>query len=183
MKFQLINMNKEDKFTYKLLLLYIFNELGDKVLLHEVTDIFLKLEFLNIFMTNSLLDEMFNDNLIESTEKGTEFYTLSKDGLDTIVSFKDKINSVHKLTLDNEIKKINLLKSEQKYSSSFYFKTSDNNTNIELYFKKPQGSFIKINLNTETNSKAELICENWDKFNAEMYTQILNMLTLDVKED
>ncbi len=171
-------MDKENIFTYKLLMLYIMDGLAQSFTPQDVIEIFVKLELLNAFSVGELYDELLESGLIVSSEKNRERCVLSSDGVDTLESFLDSINSTHKNLIDTELSIRKHIDDERRYSSSNYYKVADNMTKTELYFKDESGEEITISLRTSTNSDAEIICDNWDKYAREIQAKIMEMLRI-----
>ncbi len=175
-------MNNEDKLTYKVLVLYAFDRLGKSAAKFEISDVFTKLGLMNIFELTEVIEEVVDNELVKAPENGSIYYTLTKLGLESLDALKDNMNTTHKRQIDIETSLINQNKNKSLYVNAMYHKKPNDNTDIELFYRKDD-KLIKINLNADSNTEAELICRNWNNFSEEIKTKLLNMLTLKFEED
>ncbi len=173
-------MDKENVFTYKLLMLYIMEGLGDRFSSQDVIDIIVKLELLNAFTAGELYDELLESSLVEKNYSEEGCYSLTDDGRDTVESFRENINTTHMDRIDRELSIKKHIDKAKLYSSSNYYKLADNMTKTTLYFNNEAGEEISISLRTKTNSDAEIICANWDKYAKEIQSKIMDMLRIDL---
>ena len=168
--------SSKDSALNKLLILYIFKHMDVPVSNSQLTQMVMEIDLLNYFVFQQFMNELIENELIDSDDFKSGYYKINKKGVETLNYFISRIPLDIRKKIDSYIidNKENILKETQIKST--LKKKSANEFIVELSVLENESSLIDINLNLPSNKQAQLICDNWKKNAHSLYGEIIKLL-------
>lgn len=167
-----------DKTTYKLILLYVFDQMNIPMTTETLNDMCCSQNAWLSYLTLTeaipeLVDARF---LIPSTSNNTEYYKITQDGRDCLNYFYIRIPHSIRNQIGEYIKKNRQnYKRKQEYFKD-YFKNRDGTYTVSLKIVDPDSSKFELKLNVPNREEAIKISEKWDEQASEVYSAIYKIL-------
>ena len=132
---------------------------------------------MNYITLQEITKELVKAALISITsENGTDTYTLTESGINTLSFFEGRIPPIIKNYLDNNSTS---LKSKVLTDSFITANIIDENNEFIVNCKISENEFslVYIKLTVGTRADAQLIWNNWKKNSQKIYSEIIESLT------
>jgi len=162
----------------KLILLYLIDKINMPVSNLQITKIILENKFMNYFVLQENLNELCCDKLISAAiEDGKTYYSITPKGTQFLNYFPNLINAGIKSNIDSAISTIKKnIKNETSISAS-YEQSGENDYTVSCRVNEDNYLLMEIKITTGSEEDAATICENWEKYTQDIYTDIVDILT------
>lgn len=171
--------NTDDLILEKLTVLYALNNISDDLTDSQLTQIILGTNVMNYFTLMTLLPKMIESKFITTHKKNdSTFYTITQNGLEVLIYFKNRIPDYFKEKIDEYIKenREELLSHKISYKSN-YTRKDENSYIVTLIAIKGGENVMSLSLIADSEEKALNLCHNWNNSIDDKYSLILDVLS------
>ena len=170
-------MLSEPMTLYKLMNLYLLEQVNFPLTNAQLTNFFLNREYTTYFTLQQALNELLDSGLIkmESLHNSTR-YEITKEGEETLDFFRKKISPAIVDDMDEYLKQNRVhMRNEVGLVSDFYKSTSQDYT---VHCEVREGKSVLMNLEVSVPDKeqAEIMCSHWKERSQEIYAYIMKNL-------
>ena len=169
--------SKESLMLYKLIILYMLNQVSFPLSKAQISEFVLEKGYTNYLTLQQILAELTDNNLIASsiTRHRTQF-TITNEGRDTLGFFQGRINYIIKTEIKEYLKEHSLALRNEISIISDYYKIPPGDYETVLSAKDGDTTLIELKLSVPTSQMADSICENWRLKNQEVYETLTRIL-------
>lgn len=161
----------------KILILYILKKAGKPLSHKELMELIITVADINYFYFQQFLSDLLEDNFITKRTEEIEVYELTEEGTKSLELTLDLIPGITKLKIDSQFKE-NFDSIQDKFSiSAEYNPISEKEFIVTCKIIENHTSIFKIETYVGSKEQASQIVNNWNKNAAEIYPQILDILT------
>jgi predicted transcriptional regulator len=161
----------------KLLLLYIFCEIGMPVSNSHITQIILENNLINYFSLQQYLSELIDSGFINIKKHDKQhFLNITENGMDTLKFFMNRISPKKKEIVDDYMKKHFGNIRKQLETIAEFEPYSDNRYEVILRIASGNDVPMEIKLISESKDGAKKICNNWKDNSKGLYEEIIKLL-------
>jgi len=166
----------------KLILLYVIKKIKIPVSNIQITKIILENRFMNYFFFQQILMDLCNNGLLRSENvEGKALYSITQKGQVTLDYFLSHIPLGVKTRIDQAASSIRKkIKNETSVTATFS-PESENDFMVTCKINEDDFSLINLNITVGTKSDARKMCDNWNSYTQEIYSEILEILLRDRK--
>lgn len=144
------------------------SQIGDFILEHEYT---------NFLTLQKAISELLDANMITAqTIRNRTHLSITKEGLDTLDFFKNRISSAIISEIDAYFKEHEIEMRNEVSILSDYYKTTNGEYEAYLIAKDKDVNLVEIKLSVPSKEGALAICENWEKKNQQIYQYLVEQL-------
>ncbi len=162
---------------YKLMVLYMLNRVNFPLTNTQISGFFLEKEYTSYFVFQQVISELLDTNLITSeTLRNTSYYTITKDGCETVKLFTNKIPVA---VVDD----IDIFMEDNKYqlrnesgTTADYYKSTNQDYIVRCQVKEGDSILIDINVSVPSAEEADIMCNNWGNASTDVYQYIMKNL-------
>ncbi|HOV27155.1 MAG TPA: DUF4364 family protein [Pseudobacteroides sp.] len=161
----------------KLILLYVIDKINIPVSNTQITKIILENRFMNYFYFQQFLLDLCKQKLLQSKNTdGKVYYEITDKGRETLNYFVNLIPLGVKHRIDEASSSIRKkIKNETSVISDFS-PENDNQFVVTCKINEDDFSLINLNITVGTKSDARKICDNFQTFPQEIYSEIIEIL-------
>ncbi|MBO4901223.1 MAG: DUF4364 family protein [Lachnospiraceae bacterium] len=162
---------------YKLIVLYMLDQVDFPLTKAQIFDFILNKEYTNFFTLNQVTCELIDTGLVESKSiRNSSHLRITKEGENTIHYFEKRISDTIKEEIrtyfrENEMQ----LRNELSVLSNYYRITSGEYV-AELIATEKNVELMNLKISMPSEEAAKTLCENWQKKNQEIYTYLMEKL-------
>ncbi|MCR4685902.1 MAG: DUF4364 family protein [Lachnospiraceae bacterium] len=162
---------------YKLIVLYMLDQVDFALTKSQIFDFILEKDYTNYFTLNQAASELIDSGLVESRSiRNSSHLFLTDEGRDTLQCFQNRISDTIKEEIstyfhENELK----LRNEVSVLSNYYRVTTGEYV-AELIAKEKNAELMNLKISMPSEDAAKAICENWQKKNQEIYGYLMEHL-------
>lgn len=162
----------------KILILYILNKIGKPVTNEELLNVVNSLTDMNYFYFQQfLLDLIENKYVIYYSNEYEMVYKITPEGQETLKLTIDIIPGIKKLRIDSNLKE-NTNKIEEELSvTADFIPHNENEYSVKCKVVENSVTLFEIVAFAGSREVAKQIADNWKKNAAQIYPQILDLLT------
>ena len=155
---------------YKLMILYILNNVNFPVSNNQLSEFFLGSGYTDYSNLQQALSELINSGLIdiESTHNSSR-YTISKSGEQTLEFLGDKLSNTITTDISNYLRENKFRMRNESSSSASYYKSETGSYVIHCEVREGKDVLFSLDLSVPDKEQAARMCDNWDKRNKEIY--------------
>lgn len=170
-------MNTEALTLYKLIILYMLNKVDFPLTKAQVGDFIFEKEYTNFLTLQQAIAELIDSKMIAAKPIGNRTHLLiTEEGVSTLSFFGNRISDAikddvkqymhdHELTLRNEVSIL-----------TNYYKSTSGDYEAHLSAKEKDEELIHLMLSVPTEDTAAAVCDNWQKYNQEIYQYLISKL-------
>lgn len=162
---------------YKLMNLYMLQQVNFPLTNAQLTNFFLEHDYTTYFTLQQTLNDLTETGLIrKETFHNRTRYEITQEGSDTLSFFVNKISPAIIEDMDQYLKKNKIrLRDEVGVVSDFYKSTSQDYI-VHCEVREGKTPLIELNLAVPDKSQAELMCSNWRDRSQEIYAFAMKSL-------
>lgn len=159
----------------KLIILYILNKLNKPVTNSTLTQIVLENNLINYFSLQQYISELINAGFINTIKDNKkQFLILSNKGIDTLNFFFNRIPNSKIEQLDDYLE--NTSDDKNKITYTFEYSPTKSGFEVLLILKQSKNNILELKIPAKTLDEVQIIKNNWQNKNAEIYEKVTSML-------
>ena len=158
----------ESSFTlYKLIILYMLQNVNFPLSNTQISDFILEKEYTNYFHLQEALSELQDTKLIEIEKvRNTSYYHMTEEGSKTLSFFENEISPEIREEIDRYMKEHSYELRKKASVVADYYKARERKTTI-----------FEIVVTVPSEEAAKKICSNWENRSQKIYASIMNELS------
>ena len=165
---------------YKLMILYMLKQSKFPLTNSQVSEFFLGKEYTTYFTLQQAINELLEAHLIkQEVIRNTSRYEITREGEETIFFFGKSISDAIITDMDEFLKENKIRLRNEVGSTADYYKTTNQDYMVRCEVKEGKHTLIKLELAVPTEEQAEIMCENWQKANQQIYSIAMSELLKD----
>lgn len=170
-------MNQEPLTLYKLIILYMLEQVDFPLTTAHISDFILEQGYTNYLTLQQAISELTDAGLINSqTIRNRTRLTNTKEGTETLRFFGNRISDairedIARYFAENEIE----IRSEVNISADYY-KSTSGEFEIRMVARDRETLLVDLTLSVPEESMAQQMCDNWEKKSQEIYQYLMDQL-------
>ena len=170
-------MNQEPLTLYKLIVLYMLDQVDFPLTTAQLTEFILEQGYTNYMTLQQALSELTEAGLIHTqTIRNRTRLTNTKEGSETLRYFGNRISDairddISKYFTEKEIE----LRSEVNVQAEYY-KSTTGEFEVRMIARDKDTLLVDLTLSVPDKDMAQQMCDNWDKRNQEIYQYLMEHL-------
>ncbi len=177
-------MQSESLMLYKLIILYILDQVNFPMENTELTRFIVEKEYATYLSINEALADLIEDKYITVSEEHNSFlYSITPAGHEALSFFYTKISVAIRDEIDNYLTEQDYHLREMVAASSDYYEAQKNEFVVELKVVERESELIHINLLVPSEDTADTICNHWKDASSDIYDYLITRLMTDKKEE
>jgi len=162
---------------YKLMNLYMLKHVNFPLTNGQLTDFFLEHEYASYFTLQQALNELHDTGLVrtENLHSNTR-YEITKEGEDTLSFFEKNIPPAIIEDIESYLKKNRFRMRSEVNIVADYYKSINQDYIVHCEVREGKSDLINLELSVPDKEQAELMCNQWQKKNQEIYAFVMKSL-------
>lgn len=170
-------MNQEPLTLYKLIVLYILDQVSFPLTTAQIGDLVLEKEYTNFLTLQQVINELAQAGLIRTnTLLNRTHLNLTDEGRKTLSYFENRISQIIRQEIRDYLKVNELEMRNESSIRSDYYKTTNGEFEAELIAADKDATLVAIRLTVPTEELAVSVCNNWHKYNQDIYQYLTTQL-------
>lgn len=162
---------------YKLIILYMLNKVSFPLTNAQICDFLLERDYTNYLTIQQVLGELAETGFILTSKYHNRTQiSLTKEGVDTLHFFENRINDGIKKDVDSYLKEKEYSLRNEVSILADYYKATSGEYEVRLVAKDRDIPLIDMTLSVPTLDLALSICDHWQTRNQEVYQLITSKL-------
>lgn len=170
-------MTQEPLTLYKLIVLYMLDQVDFPLTTAQISDFILEQEYTNYMTLQQALSELAEAGLVHTqTVRNRTRLTNTPEGVETLRFFGNRISDAiredisayfaeHEIALRNEVN-----------IQSDYYKSTTGEFEVRMIARDKDALLIDLTLSVPDKEMAQQMCDKWDKHNQEIYQYLMDRL-------
>lgn len=170
-------MTQEPLTLYKLIILYMLEQVDFPLTTAHVTEFILEQGYTNYITLQQALSELTETGLVScQTVRNRTRLTNTKDGSETLSFFGNRISDairedIAAYFVQNEI----TLRSEINITADYY-KSTSGEYEVRMVARDKETLLVDLTLSVPDESMAQRMCDNWERKNQQIYQYLMEKL-------
>ena len=170
-------MNQEPLTLYKLIILYMLDQVDFPLTTAHITEFILDQGYTNYLTLQQALSELTEAGLVDSqTVRNRTRLTNTKEGTETLQFFGNRISDairedIAKYFSENEI----TLRSEVNINADYY-KSTSGEYEVRMVARDKDTLLVDLTLSVPDKTMAQQMCDNWERKNQQIYQYLMERL-------
>lgn len=162
---------------YKLIILYMLDKVDFPLSNSQISEFVLDKEYTTYFKLQQVLSELMDAGFIrEERAHNRTIYHLTEDGASTIEYFRNNISHAIKKDINDYLKEKKYdLKNEISVKADYYRNTNQEYS-VHCQVIENKLPLIDLTITVPSEAEANIVSDNWQKKNQEIYAQIMASL-------
>ena len=161
----------------KLLVLYVLETMKLPLSGSQITQIILENSDINYFLLQQYIDELTQNQLMEkSLSQGKSYYTITKQGKETLDLFANRLPKEICDEIRSYIKDHRSTILNESHNIATYQRRGDGEFEIQLKMMENETALIHLSLQVTTHQQAKDITNNWKQHGEKIYPAIIASL-------
>lgn len=170
-------MTKDALSLYKLIVLYMLNQVDFPLTKAQIGDFILEREYTNFMTLQRVIAELLDAKFVTAQSfRNRTHLKLTKDGLDAIKFFENDINPQIKEEIKDYFMANSIALRNEISIISDYYKATSGEWEAHLVAKDKDINLIDMTISVPIEETAISICDKWNKKNQEIYQYIVKQL-------
>lgn len=162
---------------YKLIILYMLDNVSVPLITSNISEFILDKGYTDFFTLNQALGDLVDTALVKSELTNSKtFYSITKNGTQTLAFFQDKISDTIITELDHYLLEHKMDIIEKSSVVADFYKNTNNEYVAVCKVREKDTILAEIKLTVDTREQAELICNKWNDENQGIYAFLLSKL-------
>lgn len=162
---------------YKLIILYMLNEVNFPMTNSQLADFILGNEYTNYFHLQQAISEMVETNLIEKKSvRNTSYYSLTESGETTLSFFNTEISPEIKEDVKKFLEEKGCQLRDEVFTTADYYKTTEQEYAVRCQVRERNAQLIDLTFMVPSKEAAESVCVQWPAKCQEIYAFIMEKL-------
>lgn len=176
-------MSEESLTLYKLMVLYMLDNLDFPLTTSQLSEFFVRREYTSYFHLQQAVNELVDSSFIRGeTIRNSTQYHLTQNGREALQMFDSKISdSIKNDILDYFKEKKYQLRKEVSITAD-YFPLKKGEYMVEARIKERGALLMELKINVVSREQAVAICDSWSEKSDTVYAQIMDTLLLEPKK-
>lgn len=171
-------MQSESLMLYKLIILYILDQMDFSITNTELTRFIVEKGYTGYIEVQQTLQELIEDNYVEVEHSHNSYlYRITPTGKETLTFFYTKISVAIRDDIDAYLSEKEYQLREMIASRADYYETKKNEFIVDLRVVERNSELVHINLLVTSSEEAETICSHWKDCSADIYGYLISTLT------
>lgn len=173
-------MLSEPMTLYKLMNLYMLQQVNFPLTNAQLTDFFLQHEYASYFTLQQALSELQESGLIrtESTHNSTR-YVITREGEETLGFFGKNISPAILEDMDSYLKENRFRMRNEVGIVADYYKSTSQDYVVHCEVREGKTTLIELDVSVPDPDQAEAMCAHWKKRSQEVYAFVMKTLLSD----
>ena len=169
----------ESSFTlYKLIILYMLQNVNFPLSNTQISDFILEKEYTNYFHLQEALSELQDTKLIEIEKvRNTSYYHMTEEGSKTLSFFENEISPEIREEIDRYMKEHSYKLRKNASVVADYYKTAGDDYEVRCQARERKTTIFEIVVTVPSEEAAKKICSNWENRSQKIYASIMNELS------
>ncbi len=170
-------MNQEPLTLYKLIILYMLEQVDFPLTTAHINDFILEQGYTNFIVLQQALSELTEAGLINTqTIRNRTRLTNTKEGSETLHFFGNRISDAIRADVAHYLDEHEIaLRSEVNIHANYY-KSTSGEYEVRMVARDKKALLIDLTLSVPDKELAQNMCDNWDKKNEEIYQFLMTTL-------
>ncbi len=170
-------MTQEPLTLYKLIILYMLEQVDFPLTTSHVTEFILEQGYTNYITLQQALSELTETGLVSTqTVRNRTRLTNTKDGSETLSFFGNRISDairedIAAYFVQNEI----TLRSEINITADYY-KSTSGEYEVRMVARDKETLLVDLTLSVPDETMAQRMCDNWERNNQQIYQYLMEKL-------
>ena len=170
-------MTQEPLTLYKLIILYMLEQVDFPLTTSHISEFILEQGYTNYITLQQALSELTETGLVNSqTVRNRTRLTNTKEGSETLQFFGNRISDairddIAKYFGENEI----ALRSEVNVQADYY-KSTSGEYEVRMIARDKETLLVDLTLSVPDSMMAQQMCDNWEKNNQQVYQYLMEKL-------
>lgn len=170
-------MTPEQLTLYKLIILYMLDQVDFPLTSAQVGDFLLNKEYTTFLTLQQAIFELADAGLITSHPTGNRTHLLiTGEGRSTLSFFENRINDRIKEEVTQYLKEKEMILRDEVSITAQYYRSTAGEYNAHLSAKEKNITLVDLTLSVPTEESAAAICDNWQQKNQEIYQFLVEQL-------
>ncbi len=162
---------------YKLIVLYMLNKVEFALTNSQISDFILEERYTDYFTLQETLADMVESKLLDTkTIRNSTHYSLTELGRETLGYFGNRISKGIQKDIEEYLKKNKVKLRNENAVVADYFSNASGEFTVRLQVKEKKDILVDLSLSVPLEQQAILLCDNWQKKNAEIYKYLMKEL-------
>ncbi len=163
-----------------MLVLYMLKRCDVPLSKAQIYDFILEKEYTNYITLQEAFSEMASSGLISEKTMGNRTYLeITKEGIQTLEFFGNRINPTIKEDIDKYLKENSMKLRNESAILGDYTKTGENEYEVKLIAKEGSQELFCLKLNVPTEEMCQAMLNNWQRENQNIYSFLMEKLLAD----
>ncbi len=170
-------MLAEPMTLYKLMNLYMLDQVNFPLTNAQLTNFFLDREYTTYFTLQQALNELLEAGLVKKeTLRNSSRYEITKEGEETLKFFGKNISPAIISDMDEYLKQNRFsMRNEVGLISDFY-KSTNQDYIVHCEVREGKSPLINLDISVPDKEQAEIMCNHWKARSQEIYAYIMKSL-------
>lgn len=143
----------------------------------QVGDFVLERGYTNFLTLSQVISELIDAKLVTAQSlRNRTHLELTKDGLETLRFFENRISEPVKSDIDTYFKENEFTFRNEMSISADYYKSTSGEYEAHLVAKDRNALLMELTLSVPVEEAAIAICDNWQKKNQDIYQYLVSQL-------
>lgn len=170
-------MNQEPFTLYKLIVLYILNQVTFPLSTAQISDLVLEKEYTGFLTLQQAIHELTQAGLVRADSMlNRTLLQLTDEGRKTLSYFENRISHAIRNEIRDYLKEHKLEMRNESSIRGNYYKTTNGEFEVSLEAVDKDVTLVAIRLSVPTEELAVSACGNWQKRNQEIYRYLTSEL-------
>ena len=170
-------MIQEPSTLYKLMTLYMLNQVNFPLTNSQLSEFFLDKEYTNYFSLQQVLNDLIESHFISSHVSGNSTrYDITDDGQETLGFFESDIPSAAKADMDLYIKTNKFRLRSEVGNTAEYYKAGNKNYIVHCEVREGRSILFSMDISVPDEKDAERMCNNWREKCQQIYGNTIKTL-------
>lgn len=170
-------MTQEPLTLYKLIILYMLDQVDFPLTSAQVGDFLLNNEYTTFLTLQQAIFELTESGLITSRSIGSRTHLLiTGEGKSTLAFFENRISDIIKKEIIQYLKEKEMFLRDEVSITAQYYRSTAGEYDARLTAKEKNITLIDLTLSVPTEESAAAICDNWQRKNQEIYQFLVEQL-------
>ena len=162
---------------YKLIVLYMLTKVNFPLTSGQISNFILEQGYTTYFTLQQALSELSDSSLVHTESlRNTTQYSITKEGMETLDFFKNKISKAIRKDIDTYLKDHKLELRNEVSILADYYKTTSNEYAVHCVVKEKEADLIDLTLTVPLKEQAVSICNHWNSRCQEVYSYLMKTL-------
>ena len=172
-----MELESREKAENKIILLYFIQKIRIPVSNMQLTRLMLESRYMNYFLLQQGLQELFADRLIiAETRDNIDYYTISSEGEEMLDMFLNILTAGIRKNLDDTAEAIRPAFRHETSVTADYTPENEHEYEVKCRIIENDRPLIDIRLSVGSREDARNICNNWETYAKEIYPQMIGVL-------
>ena len=171
-------MQSESLMLYKLIILYILDQMDFSITNTELTRFIVEKGYTGYIEVQQTLQELIEDNYVEVEHTHNSYlYRITSGGKETLSFFYTKISVAIRDDIDAYLSEKEYQLREMVASRADYYEAKKNEFVVDLRVVERNSELVEINHLVTSAAEADTMCAHWKDFSGDIYGYLISTLT------